>query len=149
MTTINAPLVHEILLEGIQLSCSHRLFLPYESPCNRLHGHNYQVSLMVAAPVLNDFGMVVDFTVIKRTLDQFDHTDLNESAVIAAQRYPHLGRPMPTTAECLGQLWALLIQEVINENTTNGAMVQWLTVKETEKSAYTFDASRGLALRRV
>ncbi|MGH8901673.1 MAG: 6-pyruvoyl trahydropterin synthase family protein [Egibacteraceae bacterium] len=61
--------------------------LPAGHPCARLHGHNYEVELVLASPELDDAGFVVDY----RRLDQFrgyldsclDHRHLND--VIGAQ----------------------------------------------------------------
>lgn len=60
-------------------SAAHRLCLDYESPCTRLHGHNWKVTVECKAGALDSNGMVVDFTVIKRTvIDRLDHRVLNE-----------------------------------------------------------------------
>lgn len=59
------------------LSCAHQLNLPYESPCNRLHGHDYLVEVWLRGD-LDEHGMVVDFTTIKQLLRQYDHQNLNE-----------------------------------------------------------------------
>src|SRR5574340_878980 len=63
-------------------SASHKLDLPYESPCTRLHGHNYQVELILGRHTLNDNGMVVDYSDMKpfqHYIDTtLDHRHLNE-----------------------------------------------------------------------
>jgi 6-pyruvoyltetrahydropterin/6-carboxytetrahydropterin synthase len=64
-------------------SASHQLLgLPGDHPCARLHGHNYQVEVELAAERLDAHGFVRDY----RQLDQFkcyldeeiDHRHLNE-----------------------------------------------------------------------
>ena len=63
----------------MEVSASHSLRLDYDSPCQRRHGHNYFVTVYVEAEELNDVGMVVDFTHIKKNVHDFmDHRDLNE-----------------------------------------------------------------------
>lgn len=60
-------------------SAAHHLSLSYDSPCTRLHGHNWKVTVECKADELDENGMVVDFTVIKRTvIDRLDHRVLNE-----------------------------------------------------------------------
>jgi 6-pyruvoyltetrahydropterin/6-carboxytetrahydropterin synthase len=50
--------------------------------CEELHGHNFKVEVTVAAPDLNEFGLLIDFRVVKKwlvvILDQMDHKHLNE-----------------------------------------------------------------------
>lgn len=60
-------------------SAAHHLCLTYESPCARLHGHNWRVTVECRSEQLDENGMVVDFSVIKRTvIDRLDHRVLNE-----------------------------------------------------------------------
>ena len=58
----------------------HRL-MNYEGPCRHLHGHNGKIQVELAREVLDERGMVVDFseirTLIKDWIDQtLDHTML-------------------------------------------------------------------------
>ena len=50
--------------------------------CEELHGHNFKVEVTVAAPDLNESGLLIDFRVVKKwlnvILDQMDHKHLNE-----------------------------------------------------------------------
>jgi 6-pyruvoyltetrahydropterin/6-carboxytetrahydropterin synthase len=50
--------------------------------CEELHGHNFKVEVTLAAPILNEFGLLIDFRVVKKwltvILDQMDHKHLNE-----------------------------------------------------------------------
>jgi 6-pyruvoyltetrahydropterin/6-carboxytetrahydropterin synthase len=49
--------------------------------CENLHGHNFKVEVTVAAPDLNEEGILVDFRDLKkwigRILEDLDHHDLN------------------------------------------------------------------------
>ena len=62
-------------------SSAHRL-RQYNGECERLHGHNWNVSVTIASEKLNDLGMVIDFKELKgktnRFMDRFDHQYLNE-----------------------------------------------------------------------
>ena len=64
-------------------SASHQLLhLPDGHPCKRLHGHNYQVELLLRRGELDERGFVVDYNDMKpfqQYLDNmFDHRHLNE-----------------------------------------------------------------------
>lgn len=70
MGIITAERYHDI-------SCGHRVS-GHESKCKYLHGHNYRVHFVVAAPELDAIGRVMDFSVIKSKLcmwleDNYDH----------------------------------------------------------------------------
>jgi len=62
-------------------SAAHNL-REYEGNCERLHGHNWKVSVTLSAGKLNELGMVADFRdvkkVLKEILGDFDHRYLNE-----------------------------------------------------------------------
>lgn len=49
--------------------------------CENLHGHNFKVELTVGGDDLDDSGMLMDFTDLKKTLksilSDLDHRDLN------------------------------------------------------------------------
>ncbi len=60
-----------------EISSAHRLSLPYESKCQRLHGHNYKVELFIEGEK-NNQGMVVDFTHLKEVVMGYDHIFLND-----------------------------------------------------------------------
>ena len=63
------------------IACAHRLF-GYNGPCEELHGHNYRIEVMYQGTELDEFGMLVDFTDVKRefnrVLEHLDHTYLND-----------------------------------------------------------------------
>ena len=57
----------------------------YNGKCENLHGHNYKVYAHVRGEILNEGGMLLDFTYIKGALrevcKQLDHTNLNDMSV--------------------------------------------------------------------
>lgn len=62
----------------IEVAFAHQLNLNYESKCQQLHGHNAIITVYCCAEKLNENGMVVDFSLIKRIVkDNLDHTCLN------------------------------------------------------------------------
>jgi 6-pyruvoyltetrahydropterin/6-carboxytetrahydropterin synthase len=63
----------------MEVSASHSLSLSYPSKCDRLHGHNWIITVHCRAEQLNEDGMVVDFTRIKEAvMARLDHQNLNE-----------------------------------------------------------------------
>lgn len=65
-----------------EVAIGHQLHLPYESPCNRCHGHNLIVLVTCKCEQLNDCNMVIDYKKIKETVMQFDHQFLNSHSEV-------------------------------------------------------------------
>lgn len=64
----------------IEISASHRLNLDYESKCKNIHGHNWIITVYCKSEHLNNNGMVIDFTEIKKIIkDELDHKNLNST----------------------------------------------------------------------
>ena len=67
------------VIKRMEISASHSLKLSYRSKCENLHGHNWIITVYCRSEVLNEDGMVVDFTHIKETvMGRLDHQNLNE-----------------------------------------------------------------------
>lgn len=62
----------------MEVAGAHSLSLPYESKCSNTHGHNWIIEVTVGALALNKSGMVIDFTHIKKIVNQLDHANLNQ-----------------------------------------------------------------------
>lgn len=62
--------------------CSAHALRDYPGDCRRLHGHNWKVETEVAAQVLDDIGIAIDFKAIKaatrQLADRLDHQFLND-----------------------------------------------------------------------
>lgn len=71
-----------------EFEASHKLNLPYDSPCSKIHGHSYKVEITVETQKLNDDGMVIDFTHLKpikeKIMEEWDH------ALIVSEHDPHI-----------------------------------------------------------
>jgi len=110
---------------SISLTChfdaAHKLDLPYDSPCNRAHGHRYEVTIGASARDL-EHGMVVDYDVLKRVVAEFDHRDLNALPDFAA---------MPTTAENVATVLAGKLQAAVGSRVS----VDEVIVKESPLAA--------------
>lgn len=67
------------ITKQLEISAAHRLELPYASKCSSLHGHNWIVTVHCRASELNEAGMVTDFTLVKKLLEEkMDHKVLND-----------------------------------------------------------------------
>ncbi|MBR3372611.1 MAG: 6-carboxytetrahydropterin synthase [Bacteroidaceae bacterium] len=63
----------------IEVSFAHKLNLSYESRCTNLHGHNARITVYCRAAELNDRGMVIDYSDLKRIVtDLLDHKYVND-----------------------------------------------------------------------
>ncbi|HEY7994420.1 MAG TPA: 6-carboxytetrahydropterin synthase [Candidatus Eremiobacteraceae bacterium] len=102
---------------------AHQLDVPYESPCNRRHGHRYTVRIVASAAELLH-GMVVDFNLLKAVVDEFDHRDLNELA-----DFDQTG--LQTTAENICIVLARKLQAVVGTRVS----IDEVIVRETPRSA--------------
>ena len=62
----------------LEVSASHYLKLNYESKCENLHGHNWNITVYLKSKKLDENGMVMDFTHIKKKIvEKMDHQNLN------------------------------------------------------------------------
>ena len=63
----------------MEISAAHQLRLTYRSKCEYLHGHNWIITVYCRARELDKNGMVVDFTEIKKLVqEKLDHKNLND-----------------------------------------------------------------------
>ncbi len=73
-------IMYELMIES-KFAAAHQL-RGYRGKCERLHGHNWRVTMAVTAERLNEQGLAVDFQDLKKylreVLDQLEHTFLND-----------------------------------------------------------------------
>lgn len=63
----------------LEVAGAHKLCLDYESKCQNLHGHNWIIEVYCKSENLNQNGMVIDFTEIKKRIhEKLDHKYLND-----------------------------------------------------------------------
>ena len=119
------------LVVDTDFSAAHKL-RGYEGACERLHGHNWRVQVVVKSQKLDRLGMVMDFKEVKsrlaQILDEFDHNYLNELDAFKEQN--------PTTEniarEVFDRLAALL---------DKGVQVGRVTVWESDKCGASYTSS--------
>jgi 6-pyruvoyltetrahydropterin/6-carboxytetrahydropterin synthase len=101
----------------------------YEGACERLHGHNYKIDVVVRGERLDRLGMLVDFKVVKRAVgevvDRFDHQFLNETPPFDA---------VNPTAENI----ARVIADGLAERLPDGVAVARVTAWESDRCGATF-----------
>ncbi len=102
----------------------------YPGDCSRLHGHNWQVEVMVQSKVLNDIGIAIDFRDIKKqtkvVANRLDHQYLNEV------------KPFDTlnpTAENIAKYFFEEVGQLINNQDVS---VKEVTIWETPRASVTY-----------
>ena len=110
--------MHHIELNGwesnVRFSASH--FIPEHDKCARLHGHDYAVHFK-AFGKLNDKGILMDFTALKKTLRELvDHLDHRmviplKSASIAVQTDDEKGQVSVWTKG--GKTYSFPLEDVV------------------------------------
>ena len=102
----------------------------YEGVCNRLHGHNWKVEVMVTATKLDEVGMGMDFKVIKdatrELIGKLDHRNLND--------IPPFDKINPT-AENISEYLYSELSKTLN---TDGIKVSAVTLWETDRASVTY-----------
>ena len=87
----------------------HRL-LNYSGKCRYLHGHNGRVRITIAASGLDDRGMVLDFTEIKRVVNRWIDEQLDHRMVL------HRDDPVVPVLKEMGEPMYLLDANPTAEN---------------------------------
>ena len=102
----------------------------YPGDCSRLHGHNWQVEVMVSSQVLDESGIAIDFREIKKqtkaVVKRLDHQYLNE-----IQPFDVLN----PTAENIAKYFFDEIGILINDENVK---VKEVLIWETPRSAVTY-----------
>jgi len=124
----------------IHFCYGHRL-LNYDGKCRHLHGHNGKAVVTLEAPQLDELGMVVDFTEIKRVIgkwidDTLDHRMLlhQDDPIIPElrrQNEPFVTLDVNPTAENIAKM-------IFDRAASHGLPVVEVTLWETENSFATY-----------
>lgn len=127
------------LTKRFRFEAAHAI-LNYDGPCSNIHGHSYVLEVTVTGPKQEDTGMVVDFKVIKKVVEEqvlnyFDHALLfnhNHPDSVAFQSYhgKTFSLPFEPTAENLLEWMAERIQPAMPA----GVVLAALKLVETESS---------------
>ena len=138
-TATCGPATYRVTKE-IHFCYGHRL-LNYDGKCRHLHGHNGKAVITLEAPGLDELGMVVDFSDVKRIIgkwidDSLDHRMLlhKDDPIIpelVRQNEPFVTLDVNPTAENIARL--IYIQGV-----QHGLPIVEVTLLETENSFATY-----------
>jgi 6-pyruvoyltetrahydropterin/6-carboxytetrahydropterin synthase len=97
---------------------------PESRGCLNMHGHNWRIRASLSGSQLDENGMLVDFSLVKRILMEFDHSCLNE--------HPYFHTHNPTAEELaryffnqLNQLRPDLRCNWVRIHETENCMVEW------------------------
>ncbi len=115
--------------KSFYISAAHKLNLPYNSNCKRLHGHNYKITVGLKSETL-DNGMVVDFKHLSMIVDilivkKFDHAYLNE--------IPPFDSKLNPTAENMAYYFFSLLSDEFKEK------LDYVEVEETNGSVARYE----------
>jgi len=102
-------------------------------PCERLHGHNWKVEVLVRSEALNEQGMVIDFKDLKalthEVLTELDHRFLNELPFFQNN---------PPTAENLAQY---IYSRIAANLPTGNISLERITIWESESTSASYEES--------
>lgn len=125
---------------------AHRLGNGYAGACKNLHGHDYVAEATFAANELNDYGMVIDFGVIKNICElwikqNLDHAVLVQAKDLQLQNYLretgqkfHLIGQTPTVENMIGHIAREFDQLVPLALKERGVRLTHLRIYETPDS---------------
>lgn len=138
-TATCGPATYRVTKE-IHFCYGHRL-LNYNGKCRHLHGHNGKAVITLEAPGLDELGMVVDFSDVKRIIgkwidDSLDHRMLlhKDDPIIpelVRQNEPFVTLDVNPTAENIARL-------IYIHGVQHGLPIVEVTLWETENSFATY-----------
>lgn len=101
----------------------------YNGKCENVHGHNWQVELTVSSNMLNKIGLVIDFKLLKKYLNEvmetLDHKFINETGFF---------KEVNPSAENIAQYIYDEFEKRIESNKHGGITVKKVNVYETASS---------------
>lgn len=102
----------------------------YDGSCERLHGHNFAVTVVVETAALNEIGIAVDFKELSKDLGDvlgiLDHQNMNELPPFSTRN---------ATAENVA---AFVYEKLAPQVEALGAKLRRVTVEESPKYAASF-----------
>lgn len=110
-------------------SAAHQL-KGYNGDCSKLHGHNWEVTIVMQVVELDEVGIGMDFKILKRELDallgKFDHSNLSE--------LPEFANINPTSENLARVIYQGLAKELNDDN----VKVAKVKVSESPSSTATY-----------
>jgi 6-pyruvoyltetrahydropterin/6-carboxytetrahydropterin synthase len=107
----------------------------YRGKCENIHGHSWKVQVSVSSETLNDIGLAIDFTDLKRIVDEIvkplDHVSLNDIAPFKDIN--------PSSENIAKYIFDLLKEKVVPYQ----VKVKAVTVWESDTASATYTEDRG------
>lgn len=101
----------------------------YNGKCENIHGHNWQVEIIVASNILNEIGLVIDFKLLKKYLGEImetlDHKFINDLDFF---------KKVNPSAENIASYIYEEIEKIIGLNKNNNIKIIRVNVYETPSS---------------
>lgn len=95
----------------------------YKGKCERLHGHNWKVGVVVSSSSLNQHEMVIDFTklkkIVNKIINRIDHRCLNHIS--------YFRKKQPTAENIAYYIHHSLLQKLKNKNILSIEVIVWET----------------------
>ncbi|MEW6608445.1 MAG: 6-carboxytetrahydropterin synthase QueD [bacterium] len=90
--------------------CAAHKIIGHQDKCSKLHGHNWNVEVIVSNDKLNKSGMIIDFDELKewtkKVIEPLDHQNLNELKPFSNSS---------PTAEAIAQYLYLELQKLLSQ----------------------------------
>ena len=110
----------------MEIAGAHRLNLPYQSKCQNWHGHNWIVTVYLKGKNLTEYGMLMDFTHIKREIhDRLDHQVINDVIPELNPTAENMAQWICNTVNDICQSNALCYKVEVQESEGNIAVYEW------------------------
>ena len=123
---------------------AHKLNMDYDSPCKQFHGHSAKVFVKIWSTVLNENGMIIDFTHLKSFQnflnDTFDHTTIlnkTDDHVKLIQTKLNLINGEPTS-ENMSKLFYKEIKHILEKKEVTFTKIR-VTFFETAKNSASYE----------
>ncbi len=101
----------------------------YNGKCENIHGHNWQVEIIVASNILNEIGLVIDFKLLKKYLGEImetlDHKFINDLDFF---------KKVNPSAENIASYIYEELEKIIGLNKNNNIKIIRVNVYETPSS---------------
>lgn len=101
----------------------------YSGKCENIHGHNWQVEVIVSSDILNEIGLVIDFKLLKKYLGEImetlDHKFINDLDFF---------KKVNPSAENIASYIYEELEKIIGPNKDNNIRITRINVYETPSS---------------
>lgn len=101
----------------------------YNGKCENIHGHNWQVEIIVSSNVLNEIGLVIDFKLLKgylgEIMETLDHKFLNDADYF---------KKINPSAEIIARYVYEELEKIISPNKDSSIKIERVNVYETPSS---------------